>query len=96
MLLFLHIAVEACAYSLIFPRRDSLMVILVDPAERARILSIITVITLVCSVPFGYLAGMLSDMDRRLPFLLCAAICGLLFVVIAANSKLLSKASSVS
>jgi len=83
LLLCVYIALEASAFSLIFPRRDSLMVILVDAAERARILSIMTVITLVCSVPFGYLAGWMSEMDRRLPFLLCAGIFVLLFGVIA-------------
>jgi MFS family permease len=91
VMLLVHVFLEACAFSLIFPCRDSLMVLLVDPAERARIMSIITVVTLVCGVPFGYLAGWLSETDRRLPFLLGAAVCAFLFVVIAAKKKQLSE-----
>jgi MFS family permease len=86
----LYIFIEACAYCLVMPRRDSLLVLLVDPEERARIISIVTVITLVSSIPFGYLAGWLSDMDRRLPFLLDIVLFALLFVIITASKKLLA------
>jgi len=87
----LYIFFEACAYSFILPRRDSLMVLLIDPAERARIISIMTVITLSVSIPFGYLAGWLSDIDRRLPFGLDLVIFAAAFVVIAASRKALTK-----
>jgi MFS family permease len=96
ILLFAYVFLEACSYSLILPHRDSLMAILVDPAERARILSIIIAMTLVCGVPFGYLTGWLSDMDRRLPFLVGAAVYVLLFIVIAVNRKLLARKETCS
>jgi hypothetical protein len=49
---------------------DALIVISVDPAERARIMSIIYVSVLVLSSPFGWVAGRLSEFDRTLPFYL--------------------------
>ena len=86
-----YIVLEAFAYSLVIPRRDSLVALLIEPSERARIHGIMTVITLGGGIPFGYLAGGLSDMDRRFPFLLDMAIFALAFAVIAANRKLLAR-----
>jgi Na+/melibiose symporter-like transporter len=88
---FLYIFLEACGHSLVMPRRDSLVALFVDPEERARINSVIMMITLGGAIPFGYLAGWLSDMDRRLPFMLNAIIFALAFIVIAANKNRLSR-----
>ncbi|MCL2030920.1 MAG: MFS transporter [Oscillospiraceae bacterium] len=86
-----YILLEACGHSLVMPRRDSLVALLIEPAERARINGIMTVMILGGGIPFGYLAGWLSDTDRRLPFLLDIAIFALAFAVIAANRKLLAQ-----
>ena len=84
-----YVIFEACAYSLVLPRRDTIMALLVDPAERARINGIITTMTLGASIPFGYLSGWLSDTDRDATFILDIVIFALAFAVIAANRKLL-------
>jgi hypothetical protein len=76
---------------LVVPRSDSLAALLIEPSERARIRGLMTVIVLSWSIPFGYFAGWLSDMDRRLPFILGIAVFLLIFVVIAASKTRLDK-----
>lgn len=69
-LLILSVAIEAASSALYMPLMDALVVISVDPAERARIMSIIYVSVLVFSSPFGWIAGRLSGFDRTWPFYL--------------------------
>ena len=88
---FVYVLLEACAFSLVMPRRDSIIALLIEADERARISSIITVLTLSCSIPFGYFAGWLSDMDRRLPFALDIALFALVFAVVGASGKLMER-----
>lgn len=70
LILVVSIILEACSISLISPLLDSMQVVLVDPQERARIMAILYVIVVAFTSPFGWIAGMLSGIDRRLPFLL--------------------------
>jgi len=79
---------EACAFSLVMPRKDAIVALFVQPGERARIVSVMMFVTLAISIPFGYLVGWLSDMDRRLPFLLNLVIFAVSFVIIAASGRL--------
>ena len=65
---------EACAHGLVIPRRDSIMVLFVEERERARIISIMTMAVFAVNIPFGYLSGYLSDINRRLPFILNIAV----------------------
>jgi MFS family permease len=62
----------------------SLMAIHVDPAERARMMAIIQMIIMPITAPFGWIAGMLSEISRSLPFILniCLLITGFLLTVI--------------
>jgi len=69
------------------PRTDSLTQILIEPSERARINGLMMVIVLGLSIPFGYLAGWLSDMDRRYPFILISAFLVVMFIIISASKK---------
>jgi Na+/melibiose symporter-like transporter len=62
--------VEACAVALLIPRLGALVANAIDPAERARIRGLFNVAILAAVSPFAYLAGILSDMNRRLPFVL--------------------------
>ena len=84
---FIYILIEACAFCLVMPRRDSLVALLIDDDERARISSIFNSLVLGVSIPFGYIAGWLSDMDRRLPFTLDILFFVLAFVVIYFGGK---------
>ena len=86
-ILFIYIFLDAVAFSFVMPRSDSLTQLLMEPSERARIRGLMMVIVLGLSIPFGYLAGYLSDMDRRFPFVLIAAFLVLMFIVVAANKK---------
>lgn len=81
--LLVYAFVEAWAASLFFPRIDALMFGSIDPTERARCRSLINVVVLAVASPFGILAGFLSDMDRRLPFVLnmLLFICLIYFVL---------------
>ena len=93
--LIIHVFLDAVAYSLVMPRSDSLTALLIEPSERARIRGLMMVLVLGLSIPFGYIAGWLSEMDRRLPFILSAGILVLVFIVIAASKKRLDAIQKV-
>ena len=56
------------------PRKDALIQLNINPQERARINALIMASTIAFSSPFGYLAGWLSSLDRRLPFVFMLAL----------------------
>jgi len=72
-------AMDACAAALFLPRRDALFIKNVDPKERARIMGLLVVIMLGVSSPFGLITGVISGVDRRIPFMFNI----LLFVLMA-------------
>ena len=69
LFIFIVTFLEAIAFALVIPRKDSMMVLYIDEVERARIVSFMTAISIAIASPFGYIAGLLSSVDRRLPFL---------------------------
>ena len=69
-MLFGYVLLEAFAFALVWPRRDSLLVLYVDPHERARILGLLFVLMIAISSPFGWIAGWLSGLNRMFPFML--------------------------
>ena len=69
----IYVFVAAVAASLVNPRKDALLQLNINPQERARLNALIMASTIALSSPFGYLAGWLSSLDRRLP--LCSALC---------------------
>ena len=66
--MILYVFVVAVASALIAPRKDALIQLNIDPKQRARINSLIMASTIALASPFGYVAGLLSSVDRRLPF----------------------------
>ena len=74
MPIVLFILLEAVANALVMPRKDSMLAMNVDPTERARIVALLTAFMIAFSSPFGYLAGLLSSLDRRLPFAFSALL----------------------
>lgn len=64
----LYVFVAALAAALVNPRKDALLQLNIAPRERARLNALIMASTIALSSPFGYLAGWLSSLDRRLPF----------------------------
>lgn len=65
----LYVFAAALAAALVNPRKDALLQLNIAPQERARLNALIMASTIALSSPFGYLAGWLSSLDRRLPFL---------------------------
>lgn len=63
-----YVFISAVASALIAPRKDALLQLNINPKERARINALIMASTIAFSSPFGYFAGWLSSIDRRLPF----------------------------
>ena len=86
LLIVVYLFLVAVANALVLPRRDAMLQIALDPEERARIMGLILTITIALSAPFGVLAGVLSDIDRRLPFLL-TTILFLIAIVIVGMMK---------
>jgi MFS family permease len=87
--LTVSVFLEALSFSLISPLLDSMQVILVDPQERARIISILYVIVMTLSSPFGWIAGILSSVDRRLPFIMniTLLLVGLILTFLASSAS---------
>lgn len=68
-LIILYVIVATVANALVVPRKDALLQLNINPEERARINALIMSFTIAFASPFGYLAGWLSSIDRRLPFM---------------------------
>lgn len=62
--------IEAVSYATVSTLLDKMVVVTVEAKERARILSIIYVIVILFTSPFGWIAGQLSEANRMLPFAL--------------------------
>jgi MFS family permease len=69
-LLALAVVVEACTLPVATALLDKLVVLVVDPKERARIMAIVYVIMILFTSPFGWIAGQMSEVNRNLPFVL--------------------------
>lgn len=90
LLVIAYTLLEAVAFALVVPRRDALGAVFYDKEDRARVMSLIYVIMIAVSSPFGSILGYLSALDRRLPF----ALNMLLFIILAvvvATSKVLER-----
>jgi len=80
---------DAWASALFLPRLSNLIFSSIDANERARCRALINVIVLAITIPFGFLAGLMSDVDRRLPFILNIVIfVYLIFFIFTKKSKL--------
>lgn len=73
-LLVLTVIVEAVALTALTPLIPTLTMQAMDKVERARMLSLATMMALLVSAPFGTFAGWLSKLDRGLPMLLNVAL----------------------
>lgn len=68
--LIFSVFLEACSVAVVSPLVDQMVVITVEAKERARIQSILYVIVILFTSPFGWIAGNLSAMNKNLPFYL--------------------------
>jgi len=72
--LMLATLVEALSMPAASAMLDKLLVLVVEPKERARIMSLLYVLMIICTSPFGWIAGQMSQANRLLPFLLSIAL----------------------
>lgn len=73
-ILVLSLIFEALGASALATLRESLVAIHVDPEERSSIMALLQTTVMLVSVPFGYIGGLLSDISRTLPFVLCIGL----------------------
>ena len=69
-LLIFSQVLDAFSLAMFNPQVDKLSIVTVNPEERARIMSLLYMGTLIVSSPFGWIAGNLSSIDKAYPFLL--------------------------
>ena len=77
--------VEAFSLPLVSTLLDKLVVLVVDPRERARIMGLLFVLVILLTTPFGWIGGQLSEINRVLPFVLLVGlfIAGIVLTVVA-------------
>lgn len=61
---------EACAYATVSTQIDRMLAVTIDAQERARIMSLLFLVVIIFTSPFGWIAGKLSEISRVLPFAL--------------------------
>jgi MFS family permease len=76
-LLIISVVLEACSFAAVSPLVDKLLVLTVDPHERARIQSLLYMGVILLTAPFGWIAGTLSAAQKDFPFLLNMALCAI-------------------
>lgn len=79
----IYTLLEAFAFGLFMPRKEAMLSLSANPKERARIVSLLTTIMILFASPFGYLAGYLSSIDRRLPFAFNIVLYVVMIIVVA-------------
>ncbi|MCL2718329.1 MAG: MFS transporter [Lachnospiraceae bacterium] len=80
--IIVHVFFGAIAVAIVVPRKDALLQLNINPEERARINALITTFTIAFASPFGYLAGWLSSIDRRLPFVFILIIILIAIIIV--------------
>ncbi len=89
---FIAVVFESVASGLFGPLGSSLLALNVDAKERARIYSIAYALILAVSAPTGWIAGMLSKVDRSLPLAfnltLIAALAVVAFLFVKNQEKM--------
>lgn len=78
---------EACSYATVSTQVDRMTVVTINPQERARIMSMLFLVVIAVTTPFGYIAGKLSEISRSLPFILDIGLyaAGILLVFLASR-----------
>lgn len=74
VILSASLILEALGMAMLHTIRESLVAIHVDPIDRSNIMALLQTTVMLVSVPFGYIGGVLSDLSRALPFVLCIGI----------------------
>lgn len=88
-LLLISTFIEACCLATLGTQVDRMIVVTVNAQERARIMAFLYVAVILFTSPFGWIAGVLSEINRNLPFILNLGLfaTGALLVYLAAQHK---------
>lgn len=70
VILVVSLVFESLGVAVLGTLRESIVAIHVEPTERSGILALLQTVVMLISVPFGFIAGVLSDVSRILPFIL--------------------------
>ncbi len=92
--LFLVTILEGCCIPMTATLLGKMTVVNVDPVERARIMALLNVAVLMVTSPFGWIAGQLSAMDRRWPFVLTAGCLFLAGVLVIQTGRVKARKST--
>ncbi len=76
-LLLVTTVLDGCSIPLTTTLLQKFTATTVDAQERARVMSMLAMGVLMVSSPFGWLAGRLSSVNRRLPFVMAAVLLGI-------------------
>jgi MFS family permease len=87
LLLVLAVVLEACALPMTGTLLDKLVVVSIDPKERARIMSILYVTVIAFTSPFGWIAGRLSEINRKLPFMMSISLFALAVLLLFISTR---------
>lgn len=87
VMLVFYTLLEAVAFGIVFPRKELMSAVFVNKQERARIIALLTTITIAIAMPFGGITGALSKLDGRLPFVLSFVCFLFLYFVISTMKK---------
>ena len=84
-LLLVSVLIEAISITMYSPLMDSLVIVSIAPDERARINAILSMVVILLTSPFGWIAGQLSEANRVFPFILniCLFLVGMGLVSLA-------------
>ena len=69
-LLLTSVLIEAFSLAVYTPLMEALIIISINPEERARINAILFAVVILLTSPFGWIAGQLSEANRIFPFIL--------------------------
>jgi predicted MFS family arabinose efflux permease len=76
VLLLLAMVLDGCSLPLVSTLVNKWVVTTVEAEERARIMAILYTVVLMVTSPFGWIAGQISEINRRLPFVLLCVLVG--------------------
>lgn len=73
---------EALALALLSPRSSSLIILNIEESQRMRISSVITLLMLGVSAPFGFIIGSLSEFNPIMPFMFNIGLFAIMLVFV--------------
>lgn len=84
LMIFTSTVLSAAGTAVVSPFVRSLLANSIKDEDRAKVLSILNVLLLASTVPFGYIGGTLSAISERLPFLLIVATLAISLLLVLA------------